>query len=232
MPSAARLVPGSCAAYSGRVGAPPPRPGPKPRQELNASSLARDEAQFLSPKRLPDRLRAPPRFAGRVLSAAGALGRQIRRNAHQRRACDLESIREAATDQPSRASGKHTGKTAHATATAAASHRLDRNHGSCRPPASDPGHGVGMRGMSGCLPPDAPTRTRRLHPVRLLREPSPGSHRRAMQVARGGGSAALPGEHGDSERPSPVLTPGQGFADGAELAHAPAVRGGTGRNRP
>ena len=35
--------------------------------------FARDGARFLSPKRLPDRLRGPPLFAERVLSAAGAL---------------------------------------------------------------------------------------------------------------------------------------------------------------
>ena len=89
-----------------------------------------------------------------------------------------------------------------------------------------------MHGMSGCLPPDAPTRTRRLHPARLLREFPPGLHRRAMQAVRGGGPAAmLPGQ-GGSGQPAPVLAPGQGFADGADLAHAPAARGGTGRNRP
>lgn len=155
------------------------------------------------------------------------------RAAQQPRAPDPESTREDATDQPLRESREYAGKSLHALETAAAPDCLDRGHRNCGPAASGSGHGVGMRGMSGCLLSDARTRTRRLHPVQLLREPPPGLHWRARQVVQRSGSGSLPEEHGASGCTRlVVLKQGRWFTDGAGLANVPAARGRTRRNMP
>ena len=120
-----------------------------------------------------------PRRAGRVLSGPpmrspvvselGASRNRITRLSRLRncRACDLKSTREAAIDQPSQASGEHAGKSFHATETAAAPHRLDRRHCSCRLAASGLGHGADLPRPPGGLLPIArmPVRIRCLHLV-------------------------------------------------------------------